>query len=78
MVLTEEAIIVGTNHCSVVRISRKTLKGESMWTFFFFFFWRVQGKPWLFYNFYFYCFFLIFKLIHFHSVHSHFPHVGYL
>lgn len=38
MVLTEEAIIVGTNHCSVVRISRKTLKGESMWTFFFFFF----------------------------------------
>lgn len=36
MVLTEEAIIVGTNHCSVVRISRKTLKGESMWTFFFF------------------------------------------
>lgn len=35
MVLTEEAIIVGTNHCSVVRISRKTLKGESMWTFFF-------------------------------------------
>lgn len=76
MVLTEEAIIVGTNHCSVVRISRKTLKGESMWIFFFF--WRVQGKPWLFYYFYFYCFFLIFKLIHFHSVHSHFPHVGYL
>lgn len=36
MVLTEEAIIVGTNHCSVVRISRKTLKGESMWIFFFF------------------------------------------
>lgn len=46
MVLTEEAIIVGTNHCSVVRISRKTLKGESMWTFFSFL--EGTGKPWLF------------------------------
>lgn len=45
MVLTEEAIIVGTNHCSVVRISRKTLKGESMWTFFFFFFGGYRENP---------------------------------
>lgn len=77
MVLTEEAIIVGTNHCSVVRISRKTLKGESMWTFFFFFL-EGTGKTLAFLLFLFLLFFLIFKLIHFHSVHSHFPHVGYL
>lgn len=77
MVLTEEAIIVGTNHCSVVRISRKTLKGESMWTFFFFF-GGYRENPGFFIISIFTVFFLIFKLIHFHSVHSHFPHVGYL
>lgn len=77
MVLTEEAIIVGTNHCSVVRISRKTLKGESMWTFFFFFGGYRETLAFFIISI-FTVFFKIFKLIHFHSVHSHFPHVGYL